>query len=360
MYGRIGDTVGANGELVKGISGSEFAYEMQQLEKTCNKINVHINSIGGSVLEGYSIISAILDSKVPVETHIDGLAASIAGVIAVAGDCYPKQHASWMGHDAQGGDNDKMRAMVTDTLVTILTANTKKSPEEIKAMLSKETWISNSKENADFTLEQGVEMGFFKAIKPSTNKVKIKKTESLTNMAQIYNSLLIEKKPMNKITNEFGLTNEASEDSVVTEIKKLKASNATLEAKVKEYETKEATEKEAKKVELTNKANILVDGAINAGKIKAEEKDSYVTSAIANFSFVENVLSKISNVKEATKVFDFKNVGEGKEDRSQWDHKKWCEKDPAGLLELQNSSPEAFKLIIDKLPKQLSNEYKGL
>ena len=150
-------------------------------------------------MEGYSIISAILNSKIPIDIYIDGIAASIAGVIAMCGDsCTTKDYGTWMGHEAAGGEDERVRNMVTDTLVTVLTNRTKKTPEDIKAMLAKETWISNSR-HADYTLEQGVQMGMFDAIESSGKKVTIKRTESLTNMALIYNSLLTTTPKMEKI-----------------------------------------------------------------------------------------------------------------------------------------------------------------
>ena len=57
LYNQIGDSVDENGMYVSGISGSAFAYEMQYLQDKCKKINVRINSIGGNVLDGYSIVS---------------------------------------------------------------------------------------------------------------------------------------------------------------------------------------------------------------------------------------------------------------------------------------------------------------
>ena len=103
LHGPIGDYVDNSGNLVSGISGSSFANEMQYLQNNCSKINVRINSIGGNVIDGYSIVSAILNSVVRCDTYIDGLAASIAGVIAVAGKkCYMADFGTLMIHNPSG------------------------------------------------------------------------------------------------------------------------------------------------------------------------------------------------------------------------------------------------------------------
>src|SRR4051812_21409466 len=87
----------------QGINGRDFANEIERLQSTAKKINVRINSPGGSVLEGYAIVSAILNSSVPVDTYIDGLAASIAGVIAMAGQrVFIKDYGTLMLHNPYG------------------------------------------------------------------------------------------------------------------------------------------------------------------------------------------------------------------------------------------------------------------
>ena len=49
-------------------------------------IHIRMNSPGGNVFQGMSIVSAILSMNTPVCVHIDGIAASMAAVVAVAAD----------------------------------------------------------------------------------------------------------------------------------------------------------------------------------------------------------------------------------------------------------------------------------
>ncbi|MCA1021800.1 head maturation protease, ClpP-related [Halobacillus litoralis] len=59
----------------------------RQLQNTkANKINVRINSPGGSAFEGVAIGSLLKSHKAEIVVHIDGMAASAASVIAMAGD----------------------------------------------------------------------------------------------------------------------------------------------------------------------------------------------------------------------------------------------------------------------------------
>jgi ATP-dependent protease ClpP protease subunit len=339
LYSQIGDSVDASGNYVYGISGSSFAYEMQYLQDKCSKIKVRINSIGGSVLDGYSIVSAILNSKVPCDTYIDGLAASISGVIAMAGKkCYMADFGTLMLHNPSGGNDTAVLDLVKDTLVTILSNRTKQTPEEISKMMDKETWLGAA---------EALNMGLVDEVVASTKKYKISKSESLSNMAIIYNKI-INKPNMEKIQNVLKLSNEASEETIVSAIEEKDIKNAELQAEVDRLkaivDANEAKENEAKELaakELETKAIELVENAIKEKKILETEKDSTIEMAKNNFEFVSNMISKINNVKDAVKVFEVKNVV-NTEERNDWTIRDWEKKDPNGLVKIKNETPEVY------------------
>lgn len=348
LYDQIGNSVDASGDVKYGISGSSFAYEMQYLATQCSKINVRINSIGGSVIDGYSIISAIINSPVPVDTYIDGLAASISGVIAVAGKkCRMMDYGTLMIHSASGTDDKAMIALVNGTLVMVLSNRTSKSSEEITSMMDKETWL---------TASEALNMGIVDEVIASTKKIKVKK-ESLSNMALIYNKLINTDIKMTEVTNILKLKNEATEQEIVSAIsdkdvalEAAQAENEVLKNKIAEFEAKELEAKNAAELALTEKATALVNKAHADKKITEEEVPVYIENAIKNFSFVENSLSKIPSVKTATKVFDIKNIATkgGAEDRSEWTLRDWEKKDDKGLAKLKNESPDLYTEMYDK------------
>lgn len=322
---------------------------MLYLAQNCTKINVRINSIGGNVLDGYAIVSTILNSKVPCNTYIDGLAASIAGVIAVAGKkCYMMDYGTLMMHSASGSDDKAMLDLVDGTLNKILSNRTSKSPEQISDIMKAETW---------YTADEALSSGIVDEIIPSTKKIKVNK-ESLSNMAIIYNKLIQTKPKMENLLNKLSVKNEDEAviaiDSLKTEIEALKTSKKELENKVTVFEAKELEATNAAKEKLKVEATELIEKAITEKKIKEEEKEEMITNAIANFSFVSNMLSKINAVKNAVKVFDIKNVEtkKGKEDRSEWTIRDWEIKDSAGLMDIKNSSPDLYTEMKDKFYKK--------
>ena len=92
---------------------SDIKEFFDQLSDDIEKIHVHINSGGGSVFGGIAIYNLLKNHKAEIIVHVDALAASIASVIAMAGDkiIIPK-NAQLMIHKPMAwvsGNADEMR-----------------------------------------------------------------------------------------------------------------------------------------------------------------------------------------------------------------------------------------------------------
>src|SRR5690242_9572182 len=82
-----------------GVQAKPFIQELQALD--VETIHLRINSPGGSVFEGIAIANALQQLEAKVITHVDALAASIASIIAVAGDeVHMAENAFLMIHNA--------------------------------------------------------------------------------------------------------------------------------------------------------------------------------------------------------------------------------------------------------------------
>lgn len=124
--------------------------ELSELE--VDEIDVHINSTGGAVAEGLAIYNVLKNSGIKVTTYCDGFACSAASVVFMAGDERVMNEASLLLiHNAwtyaQGNAADFRKA--AEDLDTITQASVKSymrhvniSEEELKRMMSEETWIS--------------------------------------------------------------------------------------------------------------------------------------------------------------------------------------------------------------------------
>lgn len=133
-----------------GISARRFTEDLISLGNLSH-INLHIHSPGGEVFDGIAIYNQLKNYSATITVYIDGLAASMASVIAMVGDTVimPK-NAMMMIHKPWGvswGDANDMReyADLLDKLENVLipayVAKTGKTTEEITAMLEQETWL---------------------------------------------------------------------------------------------------------------------------------------------------------------------------------------------------------------------------
>lgn len=116
-----------------------------------NSVSVRINSPGGDAFEGVAIYNVLRALKKPINVHIDGIAASAASIIAMAGDTITMgPNTMMMVHNAWticAGDGDDMRKCA-DTLDKISVSigqtyvvKTGKTADEIKAIMDAETWM---------------------------------------------------------------------------------------------------------------------------------------------------------------------------------------------------------------------------
>lgn len=149
----IYDEIGSYGVTAKSFISALNATKAKQ-------INLRINSPGGACFEGNAIYNAIQRHPATVTTHIDGLAASMASVIAMAGaQVHMAKNAMIMIHNPSvysGGDSDALRKdadmldKVKQTLVGAYAAKTGIGEDDIAEMMDEETWM-----DADECLEKG-------------------------------------------------------------------------------------------------------------------------------------------------------------------------------------------------------------
>src|SRR6478609_6695251 len=85
-----------------GVTAKQFAADLKELGPV-QTLDVRINSGGGDVFDGLAIYRQLVDHPAKVVSHIDGFAASIASIIAMAGDEIRISEAGFvMIHDAWG------------------------------------------------------------------------------------------------------------------------------------------------------------------------------------------------------------------------------------------------------------------
>ncbi len=232
LYDVIGE------DFFGGISSKMFADEMQKA-KGAKTIDLHINSPGGNVFDGFTMYSLLKSSKANINVLVDGLAASIASVIAMAGDNIEMSTTGMMmihdpmgyvGHDSIGagfgnaedhqsmvGEHQKMQEMldtIKSQIAGVYMSRTGMDEKQISKMMSAETWM---------TPQDAMDMKFCDCIGPDMK------------MAACLRSDLFKYKNMPK---DFGLPQATSEE---IELRKRKELREKIDSSLKRWRNEHAT-----------------------------------------------------------------------------------------------------------------------
>jgi ATP-dependent Clp endopeptidase proteolytic subunit ClpP len=134
-----------------GVPAKAFLDELKALGPLA-ELTVRINSPGGSVFDGLAIYNALKRHDAAITVWIDGIAASIASMIAMAGDeVVMPENAMLVLHDPSGlvaGTASDMRAMAEALdrmkagMVAAYREKSGRDDAEIEALLREETWLS--------------------------------------------------------------------------------------------------------------------------------------------------------------------------------------------------------------------------
>jgi len=133
-----------------GVSAKSFLAELGELDAN-TPLNLRLNSPGGSVFDAVAIYNALMRHEGMVTVTIDGIAASAASYIAMAGDTVVMpENAFLMIHDPSGmvmGNAGDMRSMaealdkIAGSLVRGYAAKSGRPDEGIAALMAAETWL---------------------------------------------------------------------------------------------------------------------------------------------------------------------------------------------------------------------------
>lgn len=133
-----------------GVTAADFAKDLKAIDS--DTITVRLNSPGGEVYDGVAILNALRNHKATVTVVVDGIAASAASFIAMAGDeIVMCRNAELMIHDSWGwcsGNAEEMAKAaaeldrVSDNIASIYAERAGGTTEEWRALMREETWFS--------------------------------------------------------------------------------------------------------------------------------------------------------------------------------------------------------------------------
>jgi ATP-dependent Clp endopeptidase proteolytic subunit ClpP len=248
-----------------GVTAQDFIGEIKELKNT--PINLRINSLGGDVFNGMAIYNVIKKREAKTTVYIEGIAASIATIIALGADeVVMSENSLFMIHNAWGGtmgDAKDMRKSaetlekISTELTEIYMKKTGLSYDVVSNMMDEETWLNS---------EEAYELGFVDTISDAIKiaaKYDVSKFKNITN-EQIQNKLNININNR-KMTNELKEWFNNKVEEIVTAVKgDVKVSNDVAEQTAitvnlgdNEEIKNKISEFETNNTELSNKISLL-------------------------------------------------------------------------------------------------------
>jgi len=239
------------------INAKSFISEIRNYKK--RPMNLHINCVGGDVFEGMAIYNVLRKREYKTTVYIEGIAASMGSVIALAADeIIMAENSLFMIHNAWGGamgeakDLEKTASLlnkISAEIADIYVKKTNLSYEKIKDMMDEETWLN---------AEEAYNLGFVDSISDAIKvaaKYDVSKFKNITN-EEIQSKLSINlktKKMTEELKNWFDAKVESiiakvKEDNVEVEAEKVEvtlADNDEIVAKLTDFEAKVATMNES-------------------------------------------------------------------------------------------------------------------
>lgn len=384
------------GHVGSEVDGGQVAREINYINENgiAERINVKINTEGGSVLNGVRACNAILASQIPVYTYNEGYAMSQGAMTWL---CAPKERRYMvdfgvlMIHGAGLVDEDgnpvlpdneneaNLLLYVNEQVKTMLMSNTGKSEEEVKKMMSKDTY---------FNPEQAVKAGLLlrKNIisygkKPDTDP-RLSISDNMKRIAAFYNSNNNNEKKMKQVAMHLGLSEDASELSILSAIRKTQDAHASLvtehektnetldatktkladaEARVNALQT-ENDKYKAEETKLRDQIAVTeVEAAIKEEKFDEKEKDSLIAIAKGNidsFRAIAKAVKKsvlapdvtlyLTNDSELTAVANSYGI---KAENFNYNH-LWSNERNDILKDLQEKHPALYKAMLNQWEKE--------
>ena len=327
LYGDVGEGC--------RVDSARVVAELMSIEAASDRIEVHINSRGGDVFHGMAIYNALAASKADITLYIDGIAASIAAVIALCGKpLYMARHAKLMLHAVSGGtygtaDELRQTAEMIEGLERDLADMIAKRCNDTAANVAAKYF----KDGTDhwFSAKEANDMGLIDGIIDGPATPPSDQEEEIYQFINQYNTRMALSDEIKKMPAFSGMSDEdivahlQRQANDATNMEALKKANEALKKRVADLESKEVA--------------ALLNAAVADGRITAEQKGVYASLMNADRENTEALLASLPK-KKALRVDNF--IAEGKKTPGINDM-TWDELDRCNMLAtLKTEDPATF------------------
>lgn len=363
-----------HGEVGVEINGREVASEILYLNSIGAKvIKERINTIGGGVIDAYSIVAANLSSECEIHTINEGVADSAGSFILASGSkrsafdfatmlVHNVSYDGIMLEDMEDGPLKKDLTIMRDSIVTILSNNSGKTREEITAMMN---------ESKRMTAKEAKEFGFIDEIIKSKNTPKILENMSMAEIMNVCREFHKPKKQvlnnnnnMKTVLNFLNLSEDANEASALSAVQAIENKATEAEGKVKNLETEvsglknQVSEKDSEIVELKatvkgfeDKAkDAAVENAVKSGKFSEDQKEDLRAKVDAmgvdNFNEMVDMV-KLPKADAAGQVQNSDGSKTTKNEKLANEYQDLATNDPQELERIKNEEKPRFEAMLN-------------
>lgn len=341
LYGAIGKD--------EKVDCSSVVAEIMQLSDKYKNIDIRINSLGGEVFAGMAIFNALRTSPANINIYVDGVAASMAAVIALCGrPLHMSRYSRLMLHQVSGGvmgTSAEIRSYadqidsLNEVLVSVVSERSGLTSDEVKTRWfdGKDHWIT-AQEAIQLHLADSIfDMQEGKTPEEGASAEMIYEfTNRLYMQPQINDNMVL----IEELKKRPSFKNATSEEQVLAEVGRLENEAAKVPALEKELNTMRAEKAAAERAA----HEVLVNQAISDGRIQAAQKEQFLNLMGKDFAGVKAILEGMP--KSNRKINDFINeTGSSKATaRQQLEAMSWDEIDKAErLMELKNEHPDLYE-----------------
>ena len=341
LYGYIGTE--------EKVDSADVVALIKELSQRYSNIDVRINSMGGEVYAGLAIFNALRESEANINIYVDGVAASMAAVIALCGrPLHMSRYSRLMLHAVSGGVHGSSKYIrayadqidaLTETLVGIVAERAGLPADEVRARWfdGNDHWLS-AQEALDLKLADEIydrQDGQTPADNATAEAI-YEFTNRLQSQPQIDNNMVL----MEELRKSSSFKDAATEDQALAIIAKLENDAAkvpALEARVQALE-------DEKKQATAAARDAYLNQAVADGRIQAAQKAQFLALMEHDEAGVKAVIEAMPKATAGR----IKNFIEDKQQnasaRAALEAMSWDEIDRAErLAELKNNYPDLYE-----------------
>ncbi len=321
------------------INSVDFMREFDAATENCGEVIFNINSGGGSVIQGFSIVDQIKTRGKKITTQVFGMAGSMGFVLMLLGDKIQiSRNSNILVHRVSGGgfgDADSLREVANkcqefeESIIKMTIERTKLPEETVRTWFKSgvDKWF-NATEALKMNLVDEVIGGDGDAPKVAQNMSE----KEVFN--QFYNKFNTEKVMKESQLKLLGLPKDATDDEVEGKIKQITAENKAMSEKIEKIES-DAAETLFQELGLPEDKkqafmNVCKQAGIEQAKLVFE-----------NVKLGKGGEMRNQSISDA--IRGFQNQPHPEKDTRDWTYIDWAKKNPEGLKNMSKEDRDKLK-----------------